>query len=82
MEPSNVRNVDIKTGDVSKGVTEAENTGIDAGPADGGTDASKNAPRASATGVDNAGAEESGIAIEAGAAVMGDGSALAIAQVC
>ena len=59
--------------DVKKSVTEAEHTGSDAGPTDGGTDDSRNAPRASATGMGNAGAEESGIAIEDGGTVMGGG---------
>ena len=64
MEPSDVRNADKKTSDVTKGVTEAEYTGSNAGPTDGGTNDSRNAPRASAPGVDNASAEESGSAFE------------------
>ena len=64
MEPSDVRNEGMKISDVSKGVTEAENTGSNAGPTDGGMNDSRNAPRASAAGVDNAGAEESGFAFE------------------
>ena len=64
MEPSNVRKDDKTTSDVNKGVTEAENTGSNAGPTDGGANDSRNAPRASAPGADNAGAEESGSAFE------------------
>ena len=47
--------------DVHKGLTEAENTGSDARPMDGGADDSRNYPRASATRLDNAGDEESEI---------------------
>ena len=64
MEPSNVRKDDKTTSDVNKGVTEAEYTGSNAEPMDGGANDSRNAPRASAPGVDNAGAEESGSAFE------------------
>ena len=64
MEPSNVRKDDKTTSDVNKGVTEAEYTGSNAGPTDGGTNGSRNAPRASAPGVGNASAEESGSAFE------------------
>ena len=64
MEPSNVRNEDKKNSDVTKGVTEAKYTGSNAGPTDGGANDSRNAPRASAPGVDNASAEESGSAFE------------------
>ena len=54
MEPSNVRKYDKEISDENKGVTEAEYTGSNAGPTDGGTNDSRNAPRASAPGVDNA----------------------------
>ena len=64
MEPSNVRKEDMKISDVNKGVTEAEYTGSNAGPTDGGTNDSRNAPGAGAPGVDNASAEESGSAFE------------------
>jgi hypothetical protein len=53
MEPSNVRNVEMENSDVKTGVTEAETTGSNARPTDGGTNGSRNTPRASATGVDN-----------------------------
>ena len=64
MEPSNVRKDDKETSDVNKGVTEAEYTGSNAGPTDGGTNDSRNAPGAGAPGVDNASAEESRSAFE------------------
>ena len=64
MEPSNVRKDDKETSDVNKGVTEAEYTGSTAGPTDGGTNDSRNAPGAGAPGVDNASAEESRSAFE------------------
>ena len=54
----------MKISDVSRGVIEAENTGSNAGPTDGGTNDSRNAPRASAPGGGNASAEESGSAFE------------------
>ena len=64
MESSDVRNEDMKISDVSKGVTETEYTGSNAGPTDGGTNDSRNAPGAGAPGVDNASAEESRSAFE------------------
>ena len=49
---------------MSKSVTETEYTGSNAGPTDGGTNDSRNAPGAGAPGVDNASAEESRSAFE------------------
>jgi len=57
---------------VNSGVRETENTRNDARTTDGCTGAGRKALRASATGVGNAGADDSGDVTEAGAAVMGN----------
>ena len=68
---------------MNTGLTEDETTGSNAGPTDRGTNGSRNAPRASATGVGNASAEDSGSAFEDNKivmSVMSDDSALTIAD--